>query len=96
MLFRSNVAPPPRSVDAPAPEESAPPRPVPSTKRSPPRRDPKEQAPALSNEDLAYLRIVALRREGRSDEARVAAAEYLHAFPGGFRRPEVLAFMRAH
>ncbi|HVW24931.1 MAG TPA: FecR domain-containing protein [Polyangiaceae bacterium] len=50
---------------------------------------------ALSNEDLAYLRIVALRREGRADEARVAAAEYLRSFPEGFRRIEVLGFLHA-
>lgn len=47
-----------------------------------------------ADEDFAYLRIVALRREGRSDEARLAAAEYLRSFPNGFRRTEVLALMR--
>jgi hypothetical protein len=52
------------------------------------------QTTALSSEDLAYLRIVALRREGRSDEARVAAAEYLHSFSEGFRHTEVVAFLR--
>jgi hypothetical protein len=41
------------------------------------------------------LRIVALRREGRTDEARLAAAEYLRSFPDGFRRADVLAFVRA-
>lgn len=47
-----------------------------------------------ADEDFAYLRIVALRREGRSDEARLAAAEYLRSFPNGFRRTEVLALVR--
>jgi ferric-dicitrate binding protein FerR (iron transport regulator) len=59
-----------------------------------PRRAP-PASPAPSEEDLAYLRIVALRREGRTDEARLAAAEYLRSFPDGFRRADVLAFVRA-
>jgi len=40
-------------------------------------------------EDEIYLRIVALLREHREDEARIAALEYLRRFPGGFRRAEV-------
>jgi len=40
-------------------------------------------------QDLAYLRIVALLQEARSAEARVAAQEYLSRFPDGFRRAEV-------
>jgi hypothetical protein len=50
-----------------------------------------EASPA--DEDVAYLAIVALRRENRSEEARVAAAEYLRKFPRGFRRVEVVAFL---
>lgn len=91
----ANVAPPPRSV-ADAREEVTPPSAAQPKKVPAPRRDTAPRpTTVLSGEDLAYLRIVALRREGRSDEARVAAAEYLHAFPGGFRRAEVLAFVRA-
>jgi hypothetical protein len=40
-------------------------------------------------EDEAYLHIVALLREGRSAEARLAAFAYLRAYPAGFRRIEV-------
>ncbi|HEX4354989.1 MAG TPA: hypothetical protein VHZ95_18790, partial [Polyangiales bacterium] len=39
-------------------------------------------------EDAAYLRIIALVREGRSEEARLSARHYLSNFPSGFRRPE--------
>jgi hypothetical protein len=41
------------------------------------------------DEDAAYLQLLALLREGRNDEARLAAATYLRKFPTGFRRPEV-------
>jgi FecR protein len=40
-------------------------------------------------EDTAYLHVLALEREGRRDEARLAAAQYLARFPNGFRRVEV-------
>ena len=40
-------------------------------------------------EDLAYLRVIALVREGRREEARLAAKDYLRRFPQGFRRVEV-------
>ena len=40
-------------------------------------------------EDVAYLQVVALLREGRDAEARLAAAAYLRSFPGGFRRQEL-------
>jgi ferric-dicitrate binding protein FerR (iron transport regulator) len=46
-------------------------------------------ASASEQQDLAYLRILALLQEGRSAEARVAAHEYLSRFPNGFRRGEV-------
>ncbi|MEY4512118.1 MAG: hypothetical protein RLZZ450_4240 [Pseudomonadota bacterium] len=42
-----------------------------------------------TGEDEAYLHIVALLREGRSAEARLAAFAYLKAYPTGFRRLEV-------
>lgn len=42
-----------------------------------------------TGEDAAYLRIVALVRENRRDEARVASQEYLRRYPNGFRRVEV-------
>ena len=44
---------------------------------------------AEGREDSAYLHILALLREGRRDEARLAAYAYLRAFPDGFRRVEV-------
>lgn len=81
------------------PETIAPARTLPRIAVVPRRNVPAKavaRAPAVSaDEDLAYLRIVALRREARTDEARIAAAEYLREFPNGFRRVEVLAFMRA-
>jgi hypothetical protein len=42
-----------------------------------------------AEEDAAYLRVLALLREGRREEARLAAASYLGKFPKGFRRAEV-------
>lgn len=42
-----------------------------------------------AEEDAAYLHILALLRESRRDEARLAAAGYLSKFPAGFRRVEV-------
>jgi hypothetical protein len=43
----------------------------------------------MPSEDESYLRIVALLREHRDEEARVAAIDYLRRFPKGFRRAEV-------
>jgi hypothetical protein len=43
----------------------------------------------MLDEDAAYLRVLALLREGRKDEARLAAADYLTRFPTAFRRPEI-------
>ncbi len=45
-------------------------------------------------EDMLYLRVLALVKEGRTAEARVAAQEYLRRFPAGFRRTEVQAVAR--
>ena len=93
---KASIASTPEPAPTPAHAESAPVRRVAATKRLSTVRDSTPtQTTALSSEDLAYLRIVALRREGRSDEARVAAAEYLHSFPDGFRHTDVLAFLRA-
>lgn len=45
--------------------------------------------PATSAEDAAYLHVLALLREGRDKEARLAAALYVQRFPNGFRHPEM-------
>lgn len=45
-------------------------------------------------EDAAYLNLVALAREGRNAEARIAAKSYLQKYPSGFRRVEVEALAR--
>jgi hypothetical protein len=50
---------------------------------------PPAATPDTAAEDAAYLQVLALLREGRTDEARLAAAGYLRKFPAGFRRPEV-------
>ncbi len=42
-----------------------------------------------TGEDLQYLHVLALVREGRVEEARLAAQDYLRRFPHGFRRIEV-------
>jgi hypothetical protein len=57
-----------------------------------PAVSPSEATPA--DEDLAFLNIVALRREGRFEEARVAAGAYVRKFPQGFRRDEVVDLLR--
>jgi hypothetical protein len=46
-------------------------------------------------EDATYLRVVALARAGRHDEARAAAQAYLNRFPRGFRRQESERFLRS-
>lgn len=46
-------------------------------------------APSALAEDAAYLHVVALLREGRTAEARLAAQDYLRSFPEGFRRVEM-------
>jgi hypothetical protein len=92
----ASTASTPEPAPTPPHAESAPVRRVAAKKRASTIRDATPtRTTALSSEDLAYLRIVALRREGRSDEARVAAAEYLHSFPDGFRHTDVLSFVRA-
>jgi hypothetical protein len=53
-----------------------------------------EPAANEEEEDLAYLRIVALLREQRTDEARLAARKYLGQFPQGFRHIEVERVLR--
>jgi hypothetical protein len=57
---------------------------------APPVRPTESAAPTDRDaEDDAYMRVVALVREGRAEEARVAARDYLRRFPDGFRRIEV-------
>jgi hypothetical protein len=46
------------------------------------------------SEDATYLRVVALARAGRRDDARTAAQAYLNKFPNGFRRHESERFLR--
>ena len=48
------------------------------------------EAPSAKAEDDAYLRIVALLKQGHDNEARGEAKRYLLLFPNGFRRVEVL------
>ncbi|HEY6880694.1 MAG TPA: hypothetical protein VI299_21875, partial [Polyangiales bacterium] len=55
----------------------------------PPAEEAHGEGDAGSAEDAAYLHILALLREGRRDEARLAAFSYLSAFPNGFRAIEV-------
>jgi FecR protein len=72
----------------------APPTATPPSNRlqvsSPPRH---QDLPATQlnteKEDAAYLRTITLLREGRNDEAKVAAKDYLKRFPDGFRREEM-------
>jgi len=51
-----------------------------------PRVSSNEATPA--DEDLALWNIVEIRREGRFEEARVAAGAYIRKFQQGFRRDE--------
>lgn len=51
-------------------------------------------ASEADDEDAAYLNVVALAREGRNEEARIAAKTYLRKYPNGFRRVEVQALAR--
>jgi hypothetical protein len=52
---------------------------------------PSAPAPSAARaEDDAYLHLVELLREGRLEQARAAAKDYLLRFPNGFRRVEVL------
>lgn len=48
-----------------------------------------EDIPSAAAEDAAYLHVVALLREGRTAEGRLAAQDYLRRFPRGFRRAEL-------
>ena len=43
----------------------------------------------MPEEDLVYLRVLALLRDGRKGEAHLLAEDYLRRFPNGFRRPEI-------
>lgn len=52
------------------------------------------EADTCPDEDAAYLRIVALLREHRAEEARMGASDYLRRCPSGFRRTEVARISR--
>ena len=47
-------------------------------------------------EDLAYLEVVKLARDGKATEARSQARKYLLSFPNGFRRVEMLDIATGH
>jgi hypothetical protein len=96
------AAPVARMQDAPAPPALvAPEQPTPRAKRrshlsAAPLPASVSTAPALRGdastavaEDAAYLHVLALVREGRSEEAKLAAALYVQDFPNGFRRVEM-------
>jgi hypothetical protein len=88
-------APPPAREVGPDPDKDlALPPAAPTGVRPPilaprPRASEPEAVPEGLEEDTAYLRLVALLREGRREEAARAASDYLRRFPRGFRRPEV-------
>lgn len=83
----------PKSAGSPAPSViTSAPKPLPSASASATSSPPSDDA---SEEDSAYLRIVALVREGRTEEARLAAKEYLVRFPNGFRHLEVEKIAKA-
>jgi hypothetical protein len=81
------------SAAAPSPTPSEPS--VPTARAIGPTRAKASAAQAASAdavgdaEDDAFLRVIALRREGRHEEARLAARDYLRRFPSGFRRVEM-------
>ncbi len=47
------------------------------------------KAPSADLEDVTYLGVLRLMREGRDAEAAAAASAYLRDFPSGFRRDEM-------
>lgn len=57
--------------------------------RSADRLRPPDAPLRADEEDAAYLRVLQLLRDGRDDEARSAARDYLRRFPDGFRREEM-------
>ena len=65
----------------PASARAHPPGPAPSAPSAPDR--------SADAEDRAYLRVVALLRDGREREGRSAARAYLRDYPAGFRRDEM-------
>lgn len=91
--------PPMRQDEPPAVERASAP---PLRARAPPRLAPAATAPRAelapiqalpssdaADEDAAYLHLLALEREARSEEARLAARVFLQRFPAAFRRVEV-------
>jgi hypothetical protein len=91
------VTPPMAASDAGGPAApplaavyTAAPSPPPSAAIDPERKLPtKSMRPTPDMQDRAYLHILALVKEGRRAEARVAAQEYQRDYPNGFRRSEV-------
>src|SRR5262249_53925243 len=57
--------------------------------RKPPSAQPVPPTSTPVTEDAAYLQVLALLREGRTEEAKLAAARYVQNFPNGFRRVEM-------
>jgi FecR protein len=70
----------PKPVAPPSPSAASTNKPAPAAQAA---------SEAGNREDAAYLQILALLREGRTDEARLAAFAYLRLFPEGFRTVEV-------
>lgn len=78
------------SPTAAAVPEAVAPMPAPARRSPPPSSAPTAATPPASGEeDVAYLRVVGLLREGRAEEARLEAREYLRRYPDGFRRREM-------
>jgi hypothetical protein len=94
---RARATSPPAPPSAPSAEPIVrdPPAPVAPTRAKRAARvtkdaaDPGSRGTLEAEEDLQYLRIVALGQEGRDGEAALAAKDYLRHFPLGFRRVEV-------
>lgn len=81
------VALPPSAAPSPTLPSPTHPKPGPISPVTP--KDVVDASPNGSDEDVAYLRTLGLLREGRNEEARLAAKEYLERFPNGFRHEEV-------
>jgi hypothetical protein len=89
-------APPTAAVDVGRPEAPASLPPSLNAAHKPPNN--KSARPTPDQQDRAYLHILALVKEGRTAEARVAAQLYQREYPNGFRRSEVerIALSPAH
>lgn len=60
-------------------------------RREPAPLEPKVESPPpdAAAQDASYVRAIELLRQGRNDDARAAARDYLRLFPDGFRRKEM-------